>query len=220
MSLSDVPDDIFLIIVKKLGDEDFCYLGPIIRSNTRGRDIGLCREVLNSANISTLCNTPANIFPGGVGREFFTRCLVQQNVTATYFESLRLITREHDIHGSISLLQHLVPAYGHATLAYAMFQMCAGRGEIAGYVFDFIFDNFSGPLSTQIYSPHLDEMCQRLIDTLIKFDPPCEDTFGPTWEFASSDVLGIPTCLEVHDEDFYCEGCYIYNCALRISEML
>lgn len=220
MSLSDLCDDIFQIILTKVGSEDFTNLGSIIRSNSRGRDIALSSPVLRSANITSLCRRPTKIYPGGVGRQFFIRCLEAGNISAIYYESLRLITREHDVHGCISLLTQLVPAYGHATLAYAMFQMCAGRGEIAGNALEFFLDNFAGPLTHQIYSRHLEQMCEDLIWNLLSFDPPSEDTFGPIWEFPSSALLDTPTCGDWHGEDFYCAECYIFKAALRISELL
>lgn len=220
MSLSDLCDDIFLIIVKKLGDEDFTNLGPIIRSNSRGRKIALSKDVLRSANISSLCETPRKIFPQGVGRIFFTRCLEFGNVNAIYYESLRLITREKDVHGSIALLTQIVPACGHVTLAYAMFQMCAGKGEIAGNFMEFVLDNFAGPLTEGIYSPHLDGMCEALINSIVSFEPLREDTFRSTWEFPSNAILDTPTCFDFHGVEFYCEHCYIYNAALRISELI
>lgn len=220
MSLSDLCDDLFTIIVKKIGDEDFRNLAPIIFADRRGRDIALSREILHSANISPLCSTPSKIFPGEDGRLFFTRCLEFENVTAIYYESLRLITREQDVNGSLSLLDTIVPTYAHATFAYAMFQMCAGRGDIAGAVFEFILDNHIGPLTCPIYSPVLEELGESLINTLFEFDPPCEETFGLEWEFASSESLSIPTCDQWHGEEFHCEGCYIYYCADRISDLL
>lgn len=220
MSLSDLCDDIFLIIVTKVGYEDFSNLGSIIRSNSRGRNIALSPTVLRTANISSLCSSPTKIYPAGVGRKFFTRCLQAGNVSAIYYESLRLITREHDVHGAISLLNQLVPAYGHATLAYAMFQMCAGRGEIAGNVLEFFLDNFAGPLTHPTYSPHLDDMCQDLISKFMSFDPPLEDTFGPTWEFPTTSPVDVPTCGDWHGEDFDCPECYIFNAAVRICELL
>ncbi|CAE5963912.1 unnamed protein product [Arabidopsis arenosa] len=220
MSLSDLPDDIFHIITKKLGDEDATYLGPLMLTNKRGRDIALSKEILQSANITPLTLDPVDIYPGGVTRTFFTRCLDVENPKAIYYESLRLITREGDIHGSLALLNQLVPTYDHATLTYAMFQMCAGRGDIAGATFDQIFEDLGTRLWFDNYSPDLEDECEVLIETLLSFDPPGEDTFGPIWEFAYSKKISIPDCAYWHGHDYYCEGCYIYNAALRICELL
>ncbi|CAE5959267.1 unnamed protein product [Arabidopsis arenosa] len=178
--------NIFHIVVKKLGDEDANHLAPLMLTNKRGRDIELSGDILHSANITPLCVDPVHIYPGGVTRTFFTRCLDVENVKVIYYESLCLITREGDIHGSLALLNQFVPTYEHATVAYAMFQMCAGRGDIAGATFDTIFENLGSRLWFDNYSPDLDDECEALIDTLLTFDPPGEDTFGPIWEFAYS----------------------------------
>jgi len=220
MSLSDLPDDIFQIIVKKLGDEDFNHLGPIIRSNKRGRDIGLSREILKSANLMGMCLHPPNIFPGQLFRNFFVRCLEFENATAMYYEAIRLIVREENVMGSLFLLNQLVPTYDYATIAYAFFQMCAGRGDLAGTTFDTIFEQNSVSRWGSIYSFELEVKCEALIDTIMDFQPHFGMTFAPDWKFASSDCLSISECPDWHGVEYFCEGCYIYYVALRILEVL
>jgi len=220
MSLADLPDDIFQIIVKKFGDEDAYYLAPVILTNKQGRDIGLSKEVVQSANLTALCLEPKKIFPGGVARTFFTRCLDVENHQAVYYEGLHLITRERDISGSLALLNQLVPTHESANVAYAMFQMCAGRGDLAGATFDMIFDELGDRLWFINYSPDLEMECEGLIETLFSYEPPNEDTFGPIWEFAYFERICVPDCAYWHEEEFYCEGCYIFNAALRLCEIL
>jgi len=179
MSLSDLPDDIFHIIVKKLEDDDAYYLAPVILTNKRGRDIALSRDIVKSANLTALCLEPPKIYPGGVARSFFTRCLAVQNRQALYYEALRLVTRERDIQGSLALLNEIVPDDESATVAYAMFQMCAGRGDLAGATFDMIFESLGDRLLFNIYSEDLEAQCEGLIDTLLAYELANEDTFGP-----------------------------------------
>jgi len=105
--------------------------------------------------------------------------LVSSHSKAIYYESLRLITRERDISGSLALLNRLVPTHESANVAYAMFQMCAGMGDIAGATFDMILENLGGRLWFNNYSPDLEEECEGLIDTLLSYEPPNENTIGP-----------------------------------------
>ena len=199
--------------MKKLGDDDAYYLAPVILTNKRGRDIALSRDIVKSANLTAFCLEPPKIYPGGVARSFFTR-------QALYYEALRLVTRERDIQGSLALLNELVPEDESATVAYAMFQMCAERGDLAGATFDMIFESLGDRLLFNIYSEDLEAECEGLIDTLLAYEPANEDTFGPIWEFAYSKRINVPDCAYWHEGEHYCEGCYIFNAALRICEIL
>lgn len=221
MSFSDLPDEILAIIFKKLGDEDCLFLGPIIRTNTRGRNICLSEAILHTANVSPLCCTPSKIYTAdAVGRLFFSRCLEFDNVKAIYFEALRLVTREQDILPALYLLEQIAYIHGPAAIAFAMFQMCVGRGDKAGVVFDYIFENFAAPLTHEVFSPQLYDLCEELITNLKTFEPPEENTFGAIWEFASSESVQYVKCDDWHGDEFCCEGCYIFNCAVRVTELL
>jgi len=137
-----------------------------------------------------------------------------------YYEAIRLIAREQDVTGSLFLLNQLVPTYDYATIAYAFFQMCIGRGDLASTTFDTIFEQNSVSRWDSIYSFELEVKCEALLDTIMDFQPPFGLTFTPEWKFASSDCLNITECPNWHGVEYFGEGCYIYYVALRIVEVL
>jgi len=152
MAMPELPDEIFLDIVRRVGKASCLHLGPILRAGSRGLAQVYSKEVLMEANLDELCVEPFQIFSksinpmngfifeAGPTRSFFEKCLLYENPTAVYFEALRLVTREQDLDGALAMVASLVPYYSVPTFAYAMFLLCAGKFEIADEIFKTFFD--------------------------------------------------------------------------------
>jgi len=98
-------NDLLSHIAKNMSNKCWSDLGSLIRSDTRGRDIVYRPDVLKDAIILTLCSDPDDFQAGGGHnssgvavegrhRPFFLRCFAPNNLTAVYYEGIRVLTHE------------------------------------------------------------------------------------------------------------------------------
>ncbi|CAD5318408.1 unnamed protein product [Arabidopsis thaliana] len=227
MAMPELPDEIFLDIVRRVGKASYLHLGPILRAGSRGLAQVYSKEVLMEANLDELCVEPFQIFSksinpmngfifeAGPGRSFFEKGLLYENPTAVYFEALRLVTREQDLDGALAMVASLVPYYSVPTFAYAMFLLCAGKFEISDEIFKTFFAVHARERTEKIR-----EIGEKLFEDLKAFFPPSQDRFGDKWVYLNTDTLSFPECAQWHYYQINCDDCYLFWCSLRIRELL
>lgn len=142
MSLLNLPNDILVLIVQKIAKHSSLDMRLFLAAGTHDRDLVYYNDVLHIADIGPLCYDPTYIFKNRPGRVFFKRCLHAHNEEAIYYESLRLVTKESDIKGAISLLQQNVPHHADAMLAIAILSVCDGQDQLALAHFQTLFSTF------------------------------------------------------------------------------
>ncbi|CAB81785.1 putative protein [Arabidopsis thaliana] len=219
MAKPELPDEILVDIVRRVGKASCLHMGAFLRAGSRGLVQVYSKEVLMEANLDELCVEPPQIFSksinpingfifeAGLGRCFFERCLHYENPTAVYFESLRLVTREQDLDGALAMVASLVPYYSSPTFAYAMFLLCAGKFEIADEIFKTFFVVHACERTKEIR-----EIGEKLFEDFKGFYPPSQNTFGDKWVYLNTDTLSFPECAQWHYYRISCDDYYLFWC--------
>ena len=142
MSTPNIPDDLLAKKEKKMADKCWWYLGPMLKSGPRGRNIVYLSDVLKDANIYSMCgdlndfhaasHDPNDINSEGRYRPFFKRCLAAGNPIAIYHERLRLVNHEFDIKGVMILLLRIAPRHAAAILACTFLYICDDNAHMSG----------------------------------------------------------------------------------------
>ncbi|KAG7552426.1 Ulp1 protease family C-terminal catalytic domain [Arabidopsis thaliana x Arabidopsis arenosa] len=172
---------------------------PLLRSGPRGRDIVYRPDVLQDANIYSLCSDPDDFHAAGHDpndihtegryRPFFKRCVDAGNPIAIYHEGLRLLTHESDIKGAIVLLHRNVPNHADATLACAILSICDGNAYMgAEYLRMFERNHYS------LQSEDTRDMCEELLDEIKKYGLTYNNTYGATFSYPEFRGFNTPPC--------------------------
>ncbi|CAE5959469.1 unnamed protein product [Arabidopsis arenosa] len=230
MSYPNIPDDVLAKIAKIIAHKCWWYLQPLLRSGPRGRDIVYRPDVLQDANIYSLCSDPDDFHAAGHDpndihtegryRPFFKRCVDAGNPIAIYHEGLRLLTHESDIKGAIVLLHRNVPNHADATLACAILSICDGNAYMgAEYLRMFERNHYS------LQSEDTRDMCEELLDEIKKYGLTYNNTYGATFSYPEFRGFNTPPCAMmcyIRSGPFknVCNVCYLWWCAKRISQLL
>ena len=230
MTNPNIPDDLLAKIAKKMADKCWWYLGPMLKSGPRGRDIVYRPDVLKDANIFSMCDDPDNFYAAGHDpndinsegryRPFFKRCLQAGNPTAIYHEGLRLVTHESDIQGAILHLERIAPRNAAATLACAILYICAGNAHMGG-----VYLRLFGSNHYALESEEARDICEEVLEDIKKYGNTLKYTYANSFSYPECGDVSTPECAEMcymRSRLFnnLCNQCYIWLCAKRISQIL
>lgn len=230
MAMPDIPDEIFSKIIKLLADDQWWLLRPILKAGKRGRDMVYSTDVLKDANIYTLCTDPSDIayyrndVTGveyhGRYRHFFQRCLDAGNLTAFYYEGLRVVAEERDIPRGLELLSLGVPQDGLATLVCGIFSICAGNEEMAVHYLHLFGQNHHRLGTAQFRSS-----CEELQREMWYYNRLNNNTFKETFSFPICESIPYPECaidcaINYGPYDNLCNNCYLWWFARDVCAML
>ncbi|CAE6074983.1 unnamed protein product [Arabidopsis arenosa] len=230
MNIQESDMAIYRQIAKIMADKCWWYLGPLLRSGPRGRNIVYRPDVLKDANIYSMCSDPDDFHAAGHDpndinaegryRPFFKRCLEAGNPIAIYHEGLRLVTHESDIKGTIVLLQRNVPRHADATLACAILCICDGNAHMGGVYLRMFANNHYA-----LESEDTRDMCEELLEEIKKYRIRLNNTYGATFSYPEERGIRTPPCAMlcyIRSGPFknVCNVCYLWWCARRISQIL
>ncbi|CAB78012.1 hypothetical protein [Arabidopsis thaliana] len=216
---------------KKMADKCWWYLGPMLKSGPRGRDIVYRPDVLKDANIFSMCDDPDDFYAAGHDpndinsegryRPFFKRCLQAGNPTAIYHEGLRLVTHESDIQGAILHLERIAPRNAAATLACAILYICAGNSHMGG-----VYLRLFGSNHYAFESEEARDICEEALEDIKKYGNTLKYTYANSFSYlecgdvntleVTSITLSSITLLDVHGS----RATYSIDLADKISKLM
>lgn len=217
MVIPDLPEDILHKIIQIVGEADACNLGSFIRACKVSNRLVFTEYVLRTCNVFWLfCkHDREGITSGGKARSFFEKCFLEDNPQALYLESLNLVIREGDFGGGIDLLEANAPDHAHSTLAAALLSVCVGEGDKASQLFQLFSKNHGSLLEDK--ARHIGDEVKR---DIALFKPSFLGTYKEKFIFPDDEITKLPECAYPHLYVRGCNVCYMFQCAIKVCEML
>lgn len=220
--LLDLPDDIFIKILKYVAEDSFYFLGGFLLAGKRGYSLVHEPSVLKSCYIIEMVSfVTSRISTGGQFHAFFRKCVDAGHREAICYAGLHAAI-DVDLPESIRILEQNVPAHGLSTLAVAIFYVCLGKTKEASNAFQ-LFEAHHADLRSETVL----DMGESIHYLLTTFNAPFLNKYMGSFQFPSDDVMMQPKCLHLDRcWIFYvglegsCENCKLYWICNTISQML
>ncbi|VVB14903.1 unnamed protein product [Arabis nemorensis] len=134
MSDINLHDDILVDIVRRVGRENFLFLGPIMESGRRGLTAVRNEVVLYETNLLHFIANGDQVREGAPYRGLFVRCLESGNEIAYLLESLRVAYNEGNVFKAINLVRRAYMRSLLTVFILGMLLICAGSFTIGDQI--------------------------------------------------------------------------------------
>lgn len=134
-----LPDVLLIDIFRRLSQQGFRKLGPLIASNTEGYRLAFDDTVLQEVDLDKFIFVSHLADDNSIYRPFLQICLNAGNMTAKYVLGLRLAALRGPSQESIDLLSAAAEDIIYSRFALAAFLICSGSFDLGMAVFNTFF---------------------------------------------------------------------------------
>ena len=127
---SYIPIPLLTDIVMKVGQSGFRLLGPFLAAGSTLCNIVFSNSVLSEVYLREFFQLRSMANTDSPYRSFFLRCVLAENHTAKYLESLRIAAQEGPSVQSLDLLAAAALHSIHARFAFGLFLCLCGSSKV------------------------------------------------------------------------------------------
>lgn len=208
--MPNLPEELVLDILKRIGRHDYRDLGPFIAASKETMNLVFSREVLSSVDLSNFLCQSSMVNKDSRFRKFFISCVEHGNVMANQLEGLRILCQEGPTEAAFSMLQ-LSPAHSiYAPFVVGIFKICAGQFETGMRTLLQMWDN----VDAWEEAVHIADM---VIMQIVDMGPARSGLYFSSYSYPVDD---IPHCTYIScTADNVCEECFAFWYSLIIRSI-
>lgn len=204
-----IPEHLVSDIIRRVGEEDFRFLGPFIAAGPAYMQLVYTNEVMRTANLHEFFEHGEYAHEDSIYRHFLQKCFEYGNPTAKYMESLRFLTQKGPSQEAMDCLgesaEHSI--FGH--YAYGLLLICCGAVEDGKEMLDGFLQRVDNFAQGVMIAEHVEDEIQEM--GLLGFRI-FWDYFKPTQH--------RPVCMLYHPVDILiCKHCFALTYATRLRNM-
>lgn len=127
--MDSLPEDLFVDIVRRVGNTSFRHLGPFISASKASKSIVFTHEVLGEADVTEFIPNSSMANKDSIYHPFFSACVSKRNIRANHLEGLRILCQEGPSDEAFAMIQVGGVATIYTAFVTGIFQICAGEYE-------------------------------------------------------------------------------------------